>query len=47
MSVTASSGTQVEIKANATPSGSHREPEPEYRLTFVDSTLPAVSRHIN
>jgi len=43
MSVTATSETQVEIKADATPSGSPREPKPEYRLTFVDSTLPAVS----
>jgi len=43
MSVTATSETQVEIKADATPSGSPREPNPEYRLTFVDSTLPAVS----
>jgi TonB family protein len=43
MSVTATSETQVEIKANAGPNGSPREPEPEYRLTFVDSATPPVS----
>jgi TonB family protein len=43
MNVTATSESQVEIKADATPSGSPRESGPEYRLTFVDSALPPVS----
>jgi TonB family protein len=37
------SDTQVEISTDATPSASPRIPEPEYHLTFVDSTLPPVS----
>jgi TonB family protein len=43
MSVMATSETQVEIRADATPSGSPRVPEPEYHLTFLDSTAPPVS----
>lgn len=43
MSVTATSETQVGTKVGATTTASPREPEPEYRLTFVDSTLPPVS----
>ena len=37
------SDTQVEISTDATPSASPRIPEPEYHLTFVDSTFPPVS----
>ena len=43
MSVTATSDTQVETGVSATPTESARKPEPEYRLTFVDSVSPAVS----
>ena len=35
--------TKVEMSADATPTGSPPIPEPEYHLTFVDSTLPPVS----
>jgi TonB family protein len=37
------SETQVEIRADAAPSRSPRVPEPEYHLTFVDSTFAPVS----
>jgi len=37
------SDTKVEISVDATPTGSPPIPEPEYHLTFVDSTLPPVS----
>jgi TonB family protein len=37
------SDTQVEISTDATPSASPRIPEPEYHLTFVDSTIAPVS----
>ena len=37
------SDTQVEVSTDATPSASPRIPEPEYHLTFVDSTLAPVS----
>ena len=43
MSVMPISDTQVEISRDATPSPSPRIPEPEYHLTFVDSTLAPVS----
>ena len=43
MSVMPISDTQVEISTDATPSASPRIPEPEYHLTFVDSTIPPVS----
>ncbi|MGD0323916.1 MAG: energy transducer TonB [Terriglobia bacterium] len=43
MSVMPSSDTEVEISRDATPSASPRIPEPEYHLTFVDSTLAPVS----
>jgi len=35
--------TKVEPNREATPAGSPAMPEPEYHLTFVDSTLPPVS----
>jgi len=34
---------KVEIGADVTPAGSPPRPEPEYHLTFVDTTLPPVS----
>ena len=37
------SDTKVEISVDATPTGSPPTPEPEYHLTFVDSTLAPVS----
>jgi TonB family protein len=37
------SDTKAEISAEAPPAGSPPIPEPEYHLTFVDSTLPPVS----
>ena len=37
------SDTKVEISVDATPTGSRPIPEPEYHLTFVDSTLAPVS----
>ena len=43
MSVTATSDTQVGAKAEGNPPGAAHNPEPEYRLTFVDSALPPVS----
>jgi TonB family protein len=43
MSVMPTSDTQVEISTDATPSASPRIPEPEYHLTFVDSTIAPVS----
>ena len=43
MSVMPMSDTQVEMSTDATPSASPRIPEPEYHLTFVDSTIPPVS----
>ncbi|MGB7593053.1 MAG: hypothetical protein WBO19_17610, partial [Terriglobia bacterium] len=43
MSVMPISDTQVEMSTDATPSASPRIPEPEFHLTFVDSTLPPVS----
>jgi len=43
MSVMPISDTQIEISTDATPSASPRIPEPEYHLTFVDSTFPPVS----
>jgi TonB family protein len=43
MSVMPISDTQVKISRDATPSPSPRIPEPEYHLTFVDSTLAPVS----
>ncbi|MGD0010461.1 MAG: energy transducer TonB [Terriglobia bacterium] len=43
MSVMPISDTQAEISTDAAPSASPRIPEPEYHLTFVDSTLPPVS----
>ena len=43
MSVVPTSDTKVEIRVDATPTGSPPIPEPEYHLTFVDSTLAPVS----
>ncbi len=43
MSVMPSSDTQVEVSREATPSPNRRIPEPEYHITFVDSTLAPVS----
>ena len=43
MSVTAPSDTQVGANAGDNPHVSVPKPEPEYHLTFVDSTLPPVS----
>ncbi len=43
MTVTAASDTQVENKAGAAAGGSSRVPERDYHLTFVESTIPAVS----
>jgi TonB family protein len=37
------SETEVEMTVDATPSPSPQTSEPEYRLTFVESTLPPVS----
>jgi TonB family protein len=37
------SDTQVEVSADATPRPNPRIPEPEYHITFVDSTLAPVS----
>jgi len=37
------SDTKVEMSVDATPTGSPPIPEPEYHLTFVDSTLAPVS----
>jgi TonB family protein len=37
------SDTQVETSTDTTPSASPRIPEPEYHLTFVDSTIAPVS----
>jgi TonB family protein len=35
--------TEVENRMNAAPSGNIQTPEPEFRLTFVDSTIAPVS----
>jgi TonB family protein len=35
--------TKVDISVDVTPTGSPPVPEPEYHLTFVDSTLPPIS----
>jgi TonB family protein len=43
MSAVPTSDPKVEISVDATPTGSSPIPEPEYHLTFVDSTLPPVS----
>ena len=43
MSVTAPSETQAGDSVNTRSTGSARQPEPEYRLTFVDSPLAPVS----
>ncbi len=43
MSVMPISDTQVEVSTHATPSPSARVPEPEYHITFVDSTLAPIS----
>jgi len=43
MSVTATSDTQVGASAGGNPPAAANNPEPEYRLTFVDSALPPVS----
>jgi TonB family protein len=37
------SDAKVEISVDVTPTGSRPLPEPEFHLTFVDSTLPPVS----
>ena len=43
MSVMPTSDTKVKMSVDATPTGSPPIPEPEYHLTFVDSTLAPVS----
>jgi TonB family protein len=37
------SDSEVETSTNAAPSASPRTPEPEFRITFVDSTLAPIS----